>query len=96
MITTNYSCRIRRRSRAGGRANASPASDTAWHAVAGVHGAVRVRTGRSGGVNQEDARAARAAGQTDRRPRAWPLARKLFMPPASGAVSTGCFRGLRL
>jgi hypothetical protein len=45
-------------------------------AVAGGHGAVRVRGGSLGGVNQVGARAARvgAAGQTTQRSRAWPLA----------------------
>jgi hypothetical protein len=43
---------------------------------AGAHGAGPRQGRRSGGVNQAGARAARAAGQTQRRPRAWPLARE--------------------
>jgi hypothetical protein len=53
-------------------------------AVAGCMGRVRVRE-RSGGVNQGGARAARAAGQTQRRPRAWPLA----MPAVHAARAGG-------
>jgi hypothetical protein len=58
--------------------------------VAGLHGAGPRQRRRSGGVNQIGARAAPgAAGQTDRRPRAWPLARKAVHAARAGSRAAG-------
>src|SRR5262249_3431565 len=63
-------------------------------AGAGAHGAgPRQGSGQAGSIKRAPAPPVTAAGPTTRRPRAWPLAGRLFMPPAGPGSPAGGLLG---